>query len=531
VLVLLVVQAIAIVVFGVLQGYDLEHSLLEGSIVGFSAFFAASTLGNRTVRAIIASFGLISSSAIFTHLSGGYIEVHFHFFVMLAVISMYQQWPPFLLSILYVVVHHGLFGVLDPESVYNHPDAIAHPWKWAGIHAAFVSGACAAYVVAWKLSESAQARAQDILNSVGEGIIGLNANAQVIFVNPAAESLTMYREDEMIGGPIEELFLPMDGSDAVPAPAQAVISAPEAQTAVEAMIKRKDGELLPVEFSRSAMRRGAAGGVVIAFSDVSERKLAEEAQRQYAAELARLNEELARSNSELEQFAYVASHDLQEPLRKVQAFGDRLRAVAGPALTGDGDEYLERMQNAAKRMQVLISDLLAFSRVTTKTEPPVSVDLQSLVGEVLSDLEVRISELNADVQVSSLPAIQANRTQMRQLFQNLIGNALKFHKEGESPVVHVSAELRESGSNAHSEWSMTVKDNGIGFEQQYSDRIFGVFQRLHSRSEYEGTGIGLAVCKKIVELHGGDISVESSPGHGTTFTLTLPAVRELEEAA
>jgi PAS domain S-box-containing protein len=533
ILVLLVTQAIAIFVYGVVRGYGGQHAFFESSIVGVSALLSSGKLGNRTVRSTIASFGLISSSAIFTHLSGGYIEAHFHFFVMLAVISMYQQWPPFLLSILYVVIHHGVFGTLDPASVYNHPDAIANPWKWAAIHGAFVMAACAAYVVAWKFSETAQARAQDILNSVGEGIVGLKASGEVSFVNPAAAALTGYREDELVGMSLEQWLKDASAEAKTSGDAEGSIRLPlesNGHGAMEGAVCRKDGAIVPVELSHTVMRQGASKEVVIAFTDVTERKKSAAAQEQYTFDLARLNDELARSNAELEQFAYVASHDLQEPLRKVQAFGDRLKATSGAALGSDGADYLERMQSAAKRMQTLISDLLSFSRVSTSKETATLVDLQEVTQEVLSDLEVRIQEIHAEVLVGKLPAIEGNRTQMRQLFQNLIGNALKFQRTNERPLVKVSAQfVPPPGGPAV--WQIVIQDNGIGFEQQYADRIFGVFQRLHSRAEYEGTGIGLAVCKKIAELHHGTITATSSPGRGATFTLTLPATIASEEIA
>ena len=247
--------------------------------------------------------------------------------------------------------------------------------------------------------------------------------------------------------------------------------------------------------------------------------------------------ELARSNAELEQFAYVASHDLQEPLRKIQAFGDRLRAKLGDQLSPETNDYLERMQNAARRMSDLINDLLSYSRVTTKAQPFVPVSLDAIAAEVLSDLEVRIQEAVATVDVGHLPELQADPTQMRQLLQNLIANALKFHRPGTPPVVTVRGCLLDEtrpgpASAAGSEpiCQITVEDNGIGFEPRFADRIFVLFQRLHERGQYEGTGIGLALCRKIAERHGGSITAESQLGGGSTFTVTLPAAHQEGEA-
>ena len=252
------------------------------------------------------------------------------------------------------------------------------------------------------------------------------------------------------------------------------------------------------------------------------------AQAQMLAEETRYSRELARSNAELQQFASVASHDLQEPLRKIQAFGNRLKASCGDALNEQGRDSLERMQNAAGRMQTLIDDLLMLSRVTTRAQPFVTVDLNRVVNEVLSDLEVRIQQTGGKVEVSTLPKIDADPVQMQQLLQNLLSNALKFHKQETPPVVKLSSQLFDSqqqpvmdGAIATS-CQIVVEDNGIGFEQKYLDRIFNVFQRLHSRSQYEGTGIGLAICRKIVERHQGSITAQSSLEQGAKFTVTLP---------
>ena len=235
----------------------------------------------------------------------------------------------------------------------------------------------------------------------------------------------------------------------------------------------------------------------------------------------RVMEELERSNRELQQFAYVASHDLQEPLRKVIAFGDRLKTRCAGGLDEKGADYLERMQNAATRMRQLIEDLLTYSRVTTRGNPMEEVNLDEVVAGVLSDLEQAIGECGAVVEVAALPRVEADRTQMGQLFLNLIANAIKYRQAAASPRVVISGCLLPGGTMAE----ILVRDNGIGFDEKYLDRIFLPFQRLHTREEYSGTGIGLAVCKKIVERHGGTITARTAPGHGATFVVTLPVAR------
>lgn len=251
------------------------------------------------------------------------------------------------------------------------------------------------------------------------------------------------------------------------------------------------------------------GGVVVLHTDITELKGREAA--------------LARSNRELEAFASIASHDLQEPLRKVEAFGDRLKRKYEPDLGDDGKMYIDRMQSAVIRMRALINDLLDYSRVTTKGKPFEPVDLTEVLEDVVSDLEVRIEEVRGDVDFERLPEIDADRTQLRQLFQNLIANALKFHRPEERPKVMIQAEIVDLGRNVNQRCCrIEVVDNGIGFDMKYADRIFGIFQRLHSRAEFEGTGIGLATCRKIVERHQGEIDVQSACGEGTSFTIELP---------
>jgi signal transduction histidine kinase len=239
-------------------------------------------------------------------------------------------------------------------------------------------------------------------------------------------------------------------------------------------------------------------------------------------QLETTNTELMRSNRELQDFASIASHDLQEPLRKIQAFGDRLAATT--QLSADSQVYLDRMLDAAGRMRTLIDDLLAFSRVTTKAKPFTRISLNRIAKEVVSDMEVRISETGAQVKVGRMPGIDADATQIRQIFQNLISNALKFQKAGTTPEVNIYSTMERKGANDIV--AITVKDNGIGFDQKYTDRIFTIFQRLHGRNEYEGTGIGLAVVRKIAERHGGTVIAESEIGKGSQFVVRLPVTHE-----
>lgn len=244
-------------------------------------------------------------------------------------------------------------------------------------------------------------------------------------------------------------------------------------------------------------------------------------ERQLArAELASYATELERSNRELQDFAYVASHDLQEPLRKIQTFGNRIEAKYNDTLDEQGLDYLRRMQNAAARMQTLIHDLLALSRVMTTSNDFILTDMNTIVAEVLSDLEIRIEQTGASIEVNDLPDIAADPLQMRQLFQNLIGNALKFIRPDTTPHIQVMASYIDVDKKRMVE--IKVIDNGIGFDEKHAERIFSVFQRLHGKNDYEGTGVGLAICRKITERHKGSIRAARNPDHGATFTVLMP---------
>ena len=255
-----------------------------------------------------------------------------------------------------------------------------------------------------------------------------------------------------------------------------------------------------------------------------ESKIAERSQ-----ELSVYSDELARSNRELEDFAFVASHDLQEPLRKIRAFGNRLESGYGDVIDERGKDFLGRMLNAAERMSMLISDLLAFSRVSTRGKEFADVDLNSALASVLDDLEIAIDEKSATINTDTMPTIRGDKSQLEQVFLNLLSNALKFQADGVTPHIDVvfevpnESELQDITQSDEYTWSkISIKDNGIGFEQSFAEKIFAPFQRLHGRSEYKGTGIGLAVVRRIIERHNGQISAHSSPGEGATFTILIP---------
>lgn len=278
----------------------------------------------------------------------------------------------------------------------------------------------------------------------------------------------------------------------------------------ETIHQRKEETLYPVEVRLQLMKDESPPVYVAIIQDISKRKKDEEMLKNFA-------HELKRSNKELEEFAFIASHDLQEPLRKIITFGDRLE-IDEANLDEHSHDYIVRMQKSAYRMKGFIEDLLQYSRISVEPAPFEMVNLEEKVKTVCKEIDNIIQSTGGVVNITNLPTIEGNKTQLGQLFTNLILNSLKYKREGTAPTVNVS-----SRKKADDCWEIAIEDNGIGFEEKYSDRIFQPFQRLHSKNDYEGSGIGLSICKKIVSHHKGTLSVKSKPGEGTTFTISLPA--------
>ena len=368
---------------------------------------------------------------------------------------------------------------------------------------------------------SQEERFRSLVEATSDIVTVLAPDGTILYQSPSATRVLGFAPEAMVNASALEL-VHRDDLPRVLAAIARVLAQPDEEASVEYRFRTADGGWRVLDArGKNLLANGAVRGILVASRDVTERRAAE-------AELVQRRTELERSNRELEHFAYIASHDLQEPLRKIQAFGDRLAQRYGDVLEESARDYLTRIQGAAARMQVLINDLLAFSRLSTRPRAFERVDLAAVAHDVLCDLEARIQHSGATVEVDALPTLLGDAVQLRQLLQNLIANALKFHRPDEAPYVRVRAELRGAGDEPAEgpppapTYEIRVEDNGLGIEQRYLDRIFDPFQRLHGRSEYEGTGMGLAICRKIAERHGGHITVHSTPGVGSTFVVTLP---------
>ena len=379
-----------------------------------------------------------------------------------------------------------------------------------------------------ELAESEE-KFRNISAAAQDAIIMLDNEEKVSFWNNAAENMFDYTKEEVIGKNLHKLIVPekyrkdhLNGFERFKNTGKGSIL----RKTIELSALRKDGTAFPIELSLSEVKlkdKWNAIGIIRNITQrkrISERLLAEISEHKRAREkLKRIVTELERSNSELEQFAYVASHDLQEPLRMVSSYTQLLARRYKGKLDADADEFINFAVDGANRMQRLIQDLLEYSRVGTRGKPFKPTDCAVVYDRALVNLHIAVEDSSAVVTHNNLPTVMVDSSQLVQLFQNLIGNAIKFHGKG-APRIHVSAEQKDN------DWVFSVSDNGIGIDPQYADRIFVIFQRLHKNTEYSGSGIGLAICKKIVERHGGRIWMESELGKGTTFYFTIPIYKE-----
>ena len=355
-----------------------------------------------------------------------------------------------------------------------------------------------------------EGRYRGLLEAAPDAMVVVNHSGEIVLLNVQAEKKFGYRRDELLGQKmtniIQEGFAERLIADALRSAEDAL--AQQIGSGIELTGRRKDGSDFPIEIMLSPLESAEGILVTAAVRDITTRKKGE-------ADLLNKVEELNRSNEELGQFAYIASHDLQEPLRMVASYTQLLSRRYKGKLDADADDFIAFAVDGASRMQRLIQDLLAFSRVGTKGQELLDTSSEEALKQALVNLRGAIADSGALVTHDPLPAVMADEMQLTQLFQNLVGNAIKYQKPG-IPKVHVSA-----AKNGGQKWMFSVKDNGLGIDPQYFERIFGMFQRLHKREEFAGTGIGLAICKKIVERHGGGISVESQPGEGSTFRFAL----------
>jgi PAS domain S-box-containing protein len=370
-----------------------------------------------------------------------------------------------------------------------------------------------------EIIRASEEKSRLIMNAALDAIICIDLNGNITYWNPQAEKIFGWKEEEIAGTNVVDLVVPAfyrkwyeRGIEVY----RNTGTGDMLNTLIELSAIDKMGKVFPIELTVSAIRQGGEDFFCAFIRDISERKKAEEKLFSINEELSKRASELAVSNAELERFAYIASHDLQEPLRMVTSFLQLIEKKYTPLLDDTGLQYIHFAVDGANRMKQLILDLLEYSRAGTNKEITGNTDMNEVVAEALQVMNERIEELNAVIITGTLPVLPNTRkTQLAQLMLNLISNALKYHGEER---LQISIGVKEEAAS----WEFYVKDNGIGIDKMFSEKIFILFQRLHSKSEYSGTGIGLAICKKIVEQHNGRIWVESEAGKGSSFYFSLP---------
>ena len=500
---LLWAHVVGLPIVTLLYDQGLGQAALDLITPSFFAITAQLKLGGRRAQSLIVTVGLLSCSALLVHITGGENQSYFHFFVMVAALALYEDWLPFGVAIAYVLVQQGITAEIVDYDEANSP------WRWALVHSAFVAALSLVCLVTWRASARDREAFRSLVESLQEGVLMVDAKGKLVTANPSAERILGMDPQNVLAPNLSDPTWSFVARDGTPLPEddrpmRITAASGRSQIAVPLGLRRPDGTTRWLSVSTRAVETDREGPytVVISFTDVTEQREAVDA--------------LERSNLELQQFAYVASHDLSEPLRMVSSYLNLLRRRYRGQLDPDADEFIEYAVDGAARMRSLIEGLLAYSRAGRGEERPEPVELASVTADVLRSLAAAMVEAGAEIEVTELPVVMGVRGQLEQLLQNLVANALKFRADGRARV-WVLQEAAPPGMV-----QVAVADGGIGIAPSEREHVFEMFQRLHDREVYEGTGIGLAICRKIVDRHGGRIWVDERTGGGTVFRFTLP---------
>lgn len=518
-----------------MAGHEPLLALSDGAILGGLALIASWRRLHRQLRASLVTIGLTGTAAMLVHVFHGQIEAHFHFFVILAFIALYHDWVPFLLALGLTTIHHGLIGTVAPHAVFNHPDAMLHPWHWAVIHAGAVLAESVGIVIYWRLHErDAQELRQSeqlvtsIVESAPNGILVANQDGIMTLVNAQIERLFGYKRQELIGQKIE-ILLPERYRAAHPGQRTGFFHNPQARAmgaGRDLFGRRKDGSEFPLEIGLSPLHTTQGRQVLAAIVDITARKQAEEQLLQVAVELERQNRELAVANDQAmaatrAKSAFLASmsHEIRTPMNAIVGMADLLQETA---VTPDQERYISRLGRASTSLLDLINDILDISKIEAGavTLEAIPFDLHELVDKTAEMLAVRARtkklELVALVHPDVPVYVTGDPTRLRQVFVNLLSNAIKFTEQGE-----VVLRIEPVPSDPQSA-RCSVTDTGIGIAPEQLTTIFERFTQADSSStrKYGGSGLGLSISKHLVELMHGQIEVESRPGVGSTFSFT-----------
>lgn len=501
---LLWAHVVAIPIITLLFDQGIDQAALDLFTPTFFAVLAQLRRGSRRVQSLIVTIGLLSCSALIVHITGGLIQAYFHFFVMVAALSLYEDWLPFATAVLYVLIQQAVTAEIVDYDEANSP------WRWGLVHAAFIGALSLVCLATWRASARDREAFRSLVETLEEGVVMVDRDGHMVTANPSATRILGMDPREVLtgyGAAAEWSFIDADGRPLpvrrTPLYVTAMTGEPQVSVVAGLRRRREDTRWLSVSTRAVETDLDAPYTIVVSFTDVTEEREAADA--------------LERSNTELSQFAYIASHDLSEPLRMVSSYLGLLRRRYHGRLDRDADEFIEYAVDGAARMRQLIEGLLEYSRAGRSEEPAEPVALPAVTADVLRSLAAAVVESGAEIEIEDLPTVMGNRGQIEQLFQNLMANALKFRRDGRARVW-----VRYEGE-AHGMAQLAVADGGIGIPPDQREQVFEMFQRISGREAYEGTGIGLAVCRKIVERHGGRIWVDEREGGGTVFRFTLPS--------
>ena len=508
------------------------HSVGEALVVALFGALACWRRVGRTLQSTFVGFGLMSASAILVHLSGGYIEFHFHFFVMLTFLALSQDWIPYGLAVAFVAVHHGVVGVLWPQAVYNHEAAYNAPWTWAGIHALFVLWSCVGSVVAWRFNERAFAQTALILQAAGEGIFGLDKTGRITFMNPAAAGMLGVDGRGAVGRRIGEIVRHL-ATDGTPLPeADSPILAPlrdgTARRASDQIFGRVDGSYVPVDYASTPMiERDELTGVVVSFSDITERHRSEAAlqrsHRQLEDTLAQLKatQRQVLQQERLRAMGQMASgiaHDFNNSLSPIVGFAELL--LRHPELPADtARNYVQLINTAAHDAASVIRRLRELYRERGESSADGPVDLGACIQEVVALTQPRWKnqalgdgiEIHVETDIAEMPVLRGDAAAIREMLGNLIFNAVDAMPEGGTISVRAHVQAGEAVVEIH--------DTGVGMSEDVRQRCLEPF---FSTKGQHGTGLGLSLVHATIERHSGSLRVESEPGRGSTFIVRLP---------
>ena len=539
-------HALAIAMIGPIVGYrwDLDpgaflrdgtvlHTIAEGAIVAVFAAVGSWRRANRTVQATAVGFGLLSASAILVHLSGGYIELHFHFFVMLVFLALLQDWTPYILAVAYVAIHHGVIGVLWPQDVYNHPAAFAAPWRWAGIHAFFVLWSCLGSVIAWRFNEQASAQTAMILEAVGEGIFGLDRDGNVTFLNRGAANMLGIDARLAVGRHIGHIVRHARADGAPIASDTCSLLAPVcdggSRHASEERFERMDGTSFQVDYvSAPIVERGVVTGVVVTFQDITVRKRAE-------AELQRSHTRLEEAMAELKatqrqvlqqerlravgQMASGIAHDFNNSLTPIMSYSELLLQKPDRVDPEQAERYMKVIHTAACDAAAVVKRLRELYRERGEARPDAAVDVVGCIEEAIALTQPRWKSqalatgitINIQTDFRGTPSLAGDATEIREALTNLIFNAVDSMPTGGTIMIRAHAD----GDIVRLE----VEDTGIGMTEDVRARCMEPF---FSTKGPHGSGLGLAMVAAIVDRHHGSCTIESEPARGTRIILRLP---------